>query len=57
MDRGGSAQPLLLARDLRKHFHIAGGLLGRATRVVRAVDELSLSVEKGETLGEVGDLG
>jgi len=57
MDRGGSAQPLLLARDLRKHFPIAGGLLGRATRVVRAVDDLSLSVEKGETLGVVGESG
>ncbi len=56
-DRGGPAQPLLLARDLRKHFPILGGLLGRATRVVRAVDDLSLSVEKGETLGVVGESG
>ena len=57
MDRGGSAQPLLLARDLRKHFPVARGLLGRATRLVRAVDDLSLSVEKGETLGVVGESG
>ncbi|HYD06352.1 MAG TPA: oligopeptide/dipeptide ABC transporter ATP-binding protein [Reyranella sp.] len=56
-DRGGKAQPLLLARDLRKHFPIAGGLLGRATRVVRAVDDLTLSVGKGETLGVVGESG
>jgi peptide/nickel transport system ATP-binding protein len=57
MDRGGPAQPLLLARDMRKHFPVAGGLLGRTTKVVRAVDDLSLSVEKGETLGVVGESG
>ena len=56
-DRGGPLQPLLLARDLRKHFPIPGGLFGRATRVVRAVDDLSLSVAKGETLGVVGESG
>src|SRR3954468_7041897 len=56
-DRGGPAQPLLLAENLRKHFPIPGGLLGRATRVVRAVDDLSLSVAKGETLGVVGESG
>ena len=52
-DRGGPAQPLLLAKNLRKHFPIMGGLLGRTTKVVRAVDDLSLSVAKGETLGVV----
>jgi peptide/nickel transport system ATP-binding protein len=56
-DRGGPAQPLLLARDLKKHFPVIGGLLGRATKVVRAVDGLSLSVAKGETLGVVGESG
>jgi len=56
-DRGGRAQPLLLAEGLRKHFPVAGGLLGRSTRVVRAVDDLSLSVAKGETLGVVGESG
>src|SRR5436190_6791973 len=57
VDRGGPAQPLLLAKNLRKHFPIPGGLLGRATRVVRAVDDLTLSVAKGETLGVVGESG
>ncbi len=56
-DRGGPAQPLLLARDLTKHFPVAGGLLGRSGRVVRAVDGLTLSVGKGETLGVVGESG
>jgi peptide/nickel transport system ATP-binding protein len=56
-DRGGPAQPLLIATGLRKHFPIPGGLLGRATKVVRAVDDLTLSVAKGETLGVVGESG
>jgi peptide/nickel transport system ATP-binding protein len=56
-DRGGPIQPLLIAKGLRKHFPIPGGLLGRITKVVRAVDDLSLSVAKGETLGVVGESG
>ena len=56
-DRCGPAQPLLLAENLRKYFPVPGGLFGRATRVVRAVDDLSLSVAKGETLGIVGESG
>src|SRR5215475_13507805 len=56
-DRGGPAQPLLSATGLRKHFPVMGGLLGRTTKVVRAVDDLSLSVAKGETLGVVGESG
>ena len=54
-DRGGPAQPLLTATGLRKHFPVMGGLLGRTTKVVRAVDDLSLSVAKGETLGVVAN--
>jgi len=56
-DRGGPAQPLLLASGLRKHFPVPGGLLGRSGKVVRAVDDLSLSIAKGETLGVVGESG
>jgi peptide/nickel transport system ATP-binding protein len=56
-DRGGPVQPLLTATGLRKHFPVMGGLLGRTTKVVRAVDDLSLSVAKGETLGVVGESG
>ncbi len=54
IDRGGPAQPLLIAKDLRKHFKVKGGAPGA---VVRAVDGVSFNVFKGETLGVVGESG
>ncbi len=41
--------------DLVKHFQ-AGGLLGRG-RPIRAVDGVSLTIRRGETLGLVGESG
>ncbi|MCK0207511.1 ABC transporter ATP-binding protein [Starkeya koreensis] len=55
-DRGGPSQPLLIARGLRKEFRLADGLFGGRT-VVHAVDDLSLTVNKGETVGIVGESG
>ena len=55
-DRGGAAQPLLIATDLKKHFSIKaqrGGGRGQ----VRAVDGVSFTLFKGETLGVVGESG
>jgi peptide/nickel transport system ATP-binding protein len=52
-DRGGLAQPLLIARELRKHFPVKGAR-GKA---VQAVDGVSFIVRKGETLGIVGESG
>lgn len=56
-DRGGPAQPLLLVEKLRKHFPITGGVLNRRIAAVKAVDEVSFAVVKGETLGVVGESG
>jgi oligopeptide/dipeptide ABC transporter ATP-binding protein len=47
-----SAPPLLELRNLSTHYVSA-----RGTRVVRAVDEVSLSLEAGSTLGIVGESG
>jgi peptide/nickel transport system ATP-binding protein len=55
-DRGGARRPLLAVRGLSKHFVVRGGLIGRAG-VVRAVDEVSFTVDKGEVLGIVGESG
>jgi peptide/nickel transport system ATP-binding protein len=52
-DRGGPAQPLLIARDLKKHFPVKGA----RGKFVQAVDGISFTVRKGETLGIVGESG
>ncbi len=56
-DVGGPAQPLLDVRGLTKHFVRGGGLLGGSKTVVRAVDDVSFSIAKGEVLGVVGESG
>lgn len=42
-------QILLEITDFRKYFEIRGGLLQRVTGYVRAVDNVSLQIEKAET--------
>jgi peptide/nickel transport system ATP-binding protein len=50
--------PLLEVTDLVKHFPVRRGLLfDREVDQVRAVDGVSFSVAKGETLGLVGESG
>ena len=56
-DIGGPAQPLLLVRDLRKHYRVRGGGFGAGRTLLRAVDGISFQVAKGETLGIVGESG
>jgi len=48
---------LLEVRDLKKHFPIKSGILKRVVGQVYAVDGVSFSVDKGETLGLVGESG
>ena len=49
---------LLETKDLSKYFYgKKKGLLNRNPSVVKAVDHVSLSVRKGETLGLVGESG
>jgi ABC-type oligopeptide transport system ATPase subunit len=48
--------PLVEVTRLVKHFVRGGGLLGRRTEV-KAVDDVSFSIEEGETFGLVGESG
>ena len=48
---------LLEVSNLKKHFPIRGGVVRRSTGKVYAVDDVSFSVEKGQTLGLVGESG
>lgn len=53
-----SEHPILLeARHVKEWFPVRGGLFGRNTRYVKAVDDVSLTVRAGETLGIVGESG
>lgn len=48
--------PLLDVRSIAKVYDMHGGLFARATGV-RAVDDVSLKLERGDTLGIVGESG
>ncbi len=52
----GAATPLLEVRHLSKEFSRKNGLFGRRS-IVRAVDDVTFSIEKGETFGLVGESG
>ncbi len=51
------SRPLLEVNDLKKHFPLRSGLLGRSAGKVYAVDGVSFSIDKGETLSLVGESG
>ena len=51
-----SETPLLEVRGLVKEFQVGGGLFGTPT-VVRAVNGVSFTIRRGETLGLVGESG
>ena len=48
---------LLEVRNLKKYFALSGGLLGANRKFVRAVDGISFTIKRGETLALVGESG
>lgn len=48
---------LLEIKNFNKHFPIKGGIFGRTVDWFKAVDDVSLQVRKGRTLGLVGESG
>src|SRR3954463_14375499 len=49
--------PLLSIRNLRKEFPIRKGVFSRQVGAVKAVNDVSFDVARGETLGVVGESG
>lgn len=51
------AEPLLSAKNLKKHFPIPSGIFSKVKEYVYAVDGISFEVKRGKTLGLVGESG
>lgn len=52
-----SSQDLVVVKDLVKYYPVYGGVLKRVVAHVKAVDGVSFTIRKGETLGLVGESG
>lgn len=50
-------KPLIEINNLKKYFPIKKGLLNKTVGNVKAVDDVSFTINKGETLGLVGESG
>ncbi|WP_082235119.1 ABC transporter ATP-binding protein [Halobacillus massiliensis] len=50
-------KPLIEANRVKKYYPVKGGLLKRTKSYVKAVEDVSLEVMEGETLGVVGESG
>jgi len=50
-------QPMIEIRNLEKFFSINSGLFNRNKKFVRAIDDVSLTIYKGEIVGLVGESG
>ncbi len=57
MDEQTSNQNLIEVKNLVKYFPVRAGILQRVVAWVKAVDDISFSINYGETLGLVGESG
>src|SRR5258708_27612700 len=53
----GDAVPMMETRDLTRYFNVGHGGFGRGRTVLKAVDGVSVSIRRGETLALVGETG
>ncbi len=53
----GDVQPLLDVQNLKKYFPIRGGVLSRVVGNVKAVEDVSFTINPGEVVGLVGESG
>lgn len=52
-----NSQPLLSVRNLKVHFPVKGGVFLRSVATCKAVNGVSLDLNRGETLGIIGESG
>ena len=57
VEMGNDPGEILNIKNLKKYFHVGGGMLGGEGLTIRAVDDVSFSVRPGETFGLVGESG
>ncbi|SHI18253.1 peptide/nickel transport system ATP-binding protein [Sporobacter termitidis DSM 10068] len=50
-------EPLVQIKNLKKYFTVDTDFLGRPTSVLKAVDDVSFDIHKGEAFGLVGESG
>jgi oligopeptide/dipeptide ABC transporter ATP-binding protein len=50
-------EPLIETRNLKTYFPILGGFLRRPISMVKAVDDVTISIQKGQWMGLVGESG
>ena len=56
--RAGSGSDVLIkVENLKKHFQIGGGVKKENRKWLKAVDDISFEIKKGETFGLVGESG
>ena len=49
--------PLIRVENMKKYYPVKGGIITHTTGYVKAVDGVSFSVMRGQTLGLVGESG
>ena len=52
-----NGEPLLAVEDVSKHFNVRRGAFGAVRGMIRAVENVSFEISRGETLGLVGESG
>ena len=55
MSKEMKKEPILKVEHLKMYFPLTKGFMKKTGGVVKAVDDISFSVEKGKTLGIVGE--
>lgn len=50
-------EPLVKVEHLKVHFPVSGGFFKKQQNIVKAVDGIELAIDKGQTLGLVGESG